>query len=743
MTTEEELIAKLKTLCNAKPDDEDEKQQEAACNKKACGELFANLGNMYMENCDTEDIQLRLIRSAALLAAASIRNPTEKVASDLKKLWCVIQQKAKAKHPDNCLNKVSDQIKLKVAAMRKETRQTLSVLPKLNFFMTKQEILLQQKNKIKIVEDLQNKISSLYTELMKMIAIKCRDILGEKPCQFALIGMGSLARKEITPYSDFECAILLEEGLQNQQNYKSVLNYFRWFAVIFQVIIISLGETILPSVAIPGLNNFCKTGDNWFYDSITPRGISFDGFMPHACKTPLGRQEFTDQKPWKTELIKPVSEMLKYLTVEEDLKNGYQIADILFQSCFVFGEKTLYKNFFKGVISELDIQQNLPEYQHRFWAQLEKDYEKFDSVQALVKLAFLNTGNVKREFYRNPTIFISAAAKLLKYECSSCFKIISQMNKDEFISSDLEHKLKYAVAISCELRLKVYDKNEKQADSVKLLFAPDHETIPLLYDLIGKKCLVDFFSIVLSLDYNFSFPLLQAENIICFHQNADETIVKQKCMVLICLEEYEQCHSLLTSYANQVKEERYNTNEDVLAIRGLILFLQYSEEKSRARELFVEYAFSYFGENYRNLQNQEQHQQFAETERKHFFKVYENVYTIYCTFIDWIKDLWYETIRESGLFPQSEKSLNFDPNSESVVDDIVAHCIKQEKEDGIYEESRLFLLFQRLKHILFGIINFLRALQDLQRDMKLRWPNLYDRRKHAMLTRKRKAEEHD
>ena len=51
---------------------------------------------------------------------------------------------------------------------------------------------------------------------------------------------------------------------------------------------------------------------DWFYDVVTPRGISFDGMMPHACKFPLGRQQHTKDKQFTTELIKPVSEMLEY-----------------------------------------------------------------------------------------------------------------------------------------------------------------------------------------------------------------------------------------------------------------------------------------------------------------------------------------------------------------------------------------------------------------------------------------------
>ena len=66
------------------------------------------------------------------------------------------------------------------------------------------------------------------------------------------------------------------------------------------------------------------------YDTITPRSISFDGLMPHACKMPLGPSQITVNKPFKTELIKPVSEMLECLSSEANLKNGYHLANITY-----------------------------------------------------------------------------------------------------------------------------------------------------------------------------------------------------------------------------------------------------------------------------------------------------------------------------------------------------------------------------------------------------------------------------
>ena len=71
------------------------------------------------------------------------------------------------------------------------------------------------------------------------------------------------------------------------EKYEEILDYFRWYSVVFHIIVINLQETILPSVSISSLNDkYCVLG-NWFFDAHTKRGISFDGMMPHACKFPL------------------------------------------------------------------------------------------------------------------------------------------------------------------------------------------------------------------------------------------------------------------------------------------------------------------------------------------------------------------------------------------------------------------------------------------------------------------------
>ena len=69
---------------------------------------------------------------------------------------------------------------------------------------------------------------------------------------------------------------------------------------------------------------------------------------------PLGRQQHTKHKYFTTELIKAVTEMLEYLSLEADLKNGYHLADILTKTCFVLGNDDIFKQFVDGTQNYLD-----------------------------------------------------------------------------------------------------------------------------------------------------------------------------------------------------------------------------------------------------------------------------------------------------------------------------------------------------------------------------------------------------
>jgi len=310
---------------------------------KKVAEVFHKIGLIYKKRSPDK---IALIKSAGLLNAAIVRNPRNisQIKYDLTKLCQHILQEAKAKNQNADLIKKGQEVKSSISYLRKEVKEFLkNKVPKISINVANENLKTLNTEKIVSIRTLNKIIAKKYKQVMIELSKFCENVMGKPPCEYAIVGMGSLAREEITPYSDFEHIILLFDD----KSYKSYLEYFKWFSVIFHIVVLNVQESIIPSLNISSLNDKNSSLGDWYFDATT-RGISFDGMMPHACKFPLGRQQHTKNKQFKTELIKPVSEMLDYLSSEADLKNGYHLADILTKTCFVFGSEKLFQQFSEG-----------------------------------------------------------------------------------------------------------------------------------------------------------------------------------------------------------------------------------------------------------------------------------------------------------------------------------------------------------------------------------------------------------
>ena len=408
--------------------------------------------------------KISLIKSAGLINAAIFRNPsnTSQIRSDLTELCQHILQQSNAKNQKADLIKKGEEVKASITELREEVDAFLKTevrqIPQYVAKQTAQTLIAQ---KISAIQKINKTIACKYKSIMADISHYCENVLGKAPCEYAIAGMGSLAREEITPYSDFEHIILLSDDV----NYESHLEYFRWLSVIFHIIVINVQESIIAAFNIHCLNSKdCSLGD-WFYDGITTRGVSFDGMMPHACKFPLGRQQHTKNKPFTTELIKPVSEMLKYLCSEADLKNGYHLADILTKTCFVYGNQIIFKQFKDGTKNYLD-KRSETDTINDIQKQVKDDLDKFSTRFRLTNLKLQTTINIKQFVYRSTTLFVSALATKHKISANSCFDLIEQIKNNTKITQNAAQKLNYAIAIACEMRLRVYMEKKSQCDNV-------------------------------------------------------------------------------------------------------------------------------------------------------------------------------------------------------------------------------------------------------------------------------------
>ena len=326
----------------------------------------------------------------------------------------------------------------------------------------------------------------------------CEDVMGKPPCQFTVVGMGSLAREEATPYSDFEHMITLEEPNYRPQH----LDYFRWFTLIFHIVILNVQETIIPVLHIPSLNDKDSKLGDWFFDSHT-RGISLDGMMPHASKYPLGRGP-TKNKPWIVELIKPLNEMLKYLSSKSDLKEGYHLSDLLTKTCFVYGSREMYNQFVEGIKTHLRLKTH-QEAREEIAKLVKDDMNKFSTRLCLAKLRNNDTINIKQMVYRSSTLFIGAMGRFHNISLNSCFDIVKKMAEQNNITPQTKHSLLFAVAIACEMRLRVYMGHKSQRDLIEI--KADEDCIKNFLNVAGQANTIRYFQIVYCLQCEVAKPL--------------------------------------------------------------------------------------------------------------------------------------------------------------------------------------------------------------------------------------------
>ena len=456
-------------------------------NSAKAAEILHQIGLIYRKRSPDK---IALIKSAGLLNAAIVRNPSNvaQIKSDLSNLCRHILKTSNAKNQTADLIGISEQVKTLVTELRLEVNELLkSKVPKILEVSPKTKQITLRKQKTMNIQELNKLIAHRYKRIMAELSQYCEDVIGKPPCEFAIAGMGSLAREEITPYSDFEHIILLLDD----KHYESYLDYFRWFSVIFHIVVLNVQETIVPSLNIACLNGKDFSLGDWYYDGITPRGISLDGMMPHACKFPLGRQQHTKKKQFTTELIKPVNEMLDYLSSEADLKNGYHLADILTKTCFVFGNESIFKQFANGVQNYHD-KKSQTDTINDIKKQIKQDLNNFSTRFRLSKLKSQHTINIKQLVYRSTTIFISALARKHKISANSCFDIIDEMAKSSLITQNTAEKLKFSIAIACEMRLRVYMDKKSQCDNAINL---KQDGIEKFLNIVGAACTINYFQI--------------------------------------------------------------------------------------------------------------------------------------------------------------------------------------------------------------------------------------------------------
>lgn len=285
--------------------------------------------------------------------------------------------------------------------------------------------------------------------------------LGEPPCSYAFIGFGSLDKRSVTPYSDLEFGILIEQD--NEINRE----YFRKLTYILQFKVIQLGETPIP-----------KSIFEYSFDHLTNIGLCFD----LGGKISLGRHYDDSENidtakkigQLKYELIGSVDNMVRY--VEDEYFAVDKLLPVELCHCtYLAGDPSIVIRYHQ-ILSK------------RFQ---EKDSQgrRFCEVRAVELL----TGNrflsgdlstysvifdkktdetlydVKKEIYRLPDRLIGDLALfygVFEGDSAAKVKILAEM---KIISQESANNLIIIDGIAKEMRLKTYFHYGRQKEHLSIM----------------------------------------------------------------------------------------------------------------------------------------------------------------------------------------------------------------------------------------------------------------------------------
>ncbi len=350
-----------------------------------------------------------------------------------------------------------------LAVLRAEARERLATLA---IAEQNDEALYTQESKAlfgHIAEQVGALLGRLYQE--------SENALGLAPCRYTVMGLGSMALQQMTPYSDLEFAILMEDN-EDPAILDKHRAYFRELSHLVHLRVINLGETVVPR---------SKYGVS--VDYLGKRGINFD----LGGKTPLGRSDKL------YDLIQPVAGMMRYLRNEGHKMEHMDklLPFILERTCYVHGDQGLheaYEQASKKFLQEGQTEQGVPVYQARALQKLlegvvEMDYSQAgpgiakpgqpgDLADFAPKVGYEYEGrlyDVKQEIYRLPDRLLCRLAMYYGLLPESGWDAVEQLRSKGIISAVAAGHLGYAVSFATLLRLKTYLHHGQQKEEMGVL----------------------------------------------------------------------------------------------------------------------------------------------------------------------------------------------------------------------------------------------------------------------------------
>lgn len=380
-----------------------------------------------------------------------------------------------------------EEVRIAARDLRNEQGHDLSIVRELELaYITESKALFTH-----ITTSLKNFLGKLYEEAEAELA----EAGLVKPCTYSVIGLGSLALGQATPYSDFEFAIVTADNEYKVSSNLRINNYFRNLTHLVNFKMILLGETV-----IAGSKYGCDFGH------LIHRGVSLD----LGGKTPLGR--IGNDKPYdlvgthewllnyvrnegghasnKDKNLPYILENVCYICGDEDLVVEYQGRVDKFlhepictptsaalepaEALMVFSKHSVLLNYqsralkvLKEGVVEIDYtrpeSQNIPIVDRSVHVSGDLDRLRAFPVSGDTKLF-----NVKQEIYRLPDRLIYSLGMYYGICGDSIWDTIEQLSSIGVISEVGAINLTKASTFACMLRLNTYTHNKAQVENISL-----------------------------------------------------------------------------------------------------------------------------------------------------------------------------------------------------------------------------------------------------------------------------------
>ncbi|BBI17799.1 tetratricopeptide repeat protein [Neochlamydia sp. S13] len=418
--------------------------QESLCIEK--------LGDIYVEKRTSKT----LLQAAGLYNYALKRHSLLSSSEDKGEIL-----KEKLFKAQNLLIKLCEGEPISLEQMQKQFESNRSALKKFREEVEKKIQVLGPNPSSQQVKELYQGIALHIKSFFGFLVKQAIDILGPAPCEYAMIGFGSLAREEMTPYSDLEFGILIEKDSSSSRN------YFRHLTALLHLKVINLGETILPALNIPRIKEID------FFDSITPRGFAFDGegVEGKGCKTPLGNGI-------TFELIQTTEKMSQYVAKDEKGQWWHEKEPHLPMELLTFthllGNPELTKQYEEKVQEKLKVFYQEGSALRQYLAKQHLFYQ--DMVTFYPGLGDLKTQGMlfkaKNDFYRFPHLALDRLALLKEISAMDTFTRIDRLKEKKVLNKDSAKKLKEWMSVALLMRLRTYCKYKAQNEMMNPLIQP-------------------------------------------------------------------------------------------------------------------------------------------------------------------------------------------------------------------------------------------------------------------------------